>query len=273
MPADLHIHTIASDGNWMPEQIGEEAYSRGLRIIAITDHDSTSGVGAAVASSPPGIRVIPGIEISTDYNRDQVHVLGYWLDIDNRNLQEILQELRRSRKDRAAQIVAKLGKLGLSIDYSDVAMHAATGNIGRAHIAQALLDKGYVSTKTEAFNKWIGVDKPAYVERYKITPHQAVSLIREAQGIPVLAHPGLIKDDSIIAQLIPVGLRGLEVVHSEHSLRQQQYYLEMASSLALLPTGGSDCHGPGGKDQVLLGRFSIPEEWVYQLEEALSETE
>lgn len=266
MKADLHLHTTESDGTWTPAQIGAEAKKRGLSIIAITDHDTTAGIEEVFEHAPEGLTIIPGIELSTNAETgEEVHILGYWIDISNAAFQDQLIRFRESRIRRAHEIVTKLNQLGIELDYSDVQKFASRNVVSRSHIASALLEKGVVQTRSEAFAKWIGIGAPAYVPRYKIEPHTAVQMILDSGGVPVLAHPGLLTDLSIITDLIQHGLVGMEVVHSAHSPSQTEYFLRMANKLGLVPSGGSDCHGPGGKDQVFMGDFTIPLHWVDEL--------
>ena len=266
MKADLHLHTTESDGTWTPSQIGVEAMKRGISVIAITDHDTTAGIEEAIRNAPKDLTVIPGIELSTNAETgEEVHILGYWINISKGTFQDQLTRFRESRIGRAHEIVAKLNQLGIELDYDDVQQYASRSVVSRSHIASALLEKGVVRTKSEAFAKWIGIGAPAYVPRYKIEPHTAVHMILDAGGVPVLAHPGLLTDLGIITDLIQHGLVGMEVVHSAHSPSQTEHFLNIANQLGLVPSGGSDCHGPGGKDQVFMGDFTIPLHWVDEL--------
>ncbi len=266
MKADLHLHTTESDGTWTPAQIGTEAVKRGLSVIAITDHDTTAGVKEAVRNAPTELKVIPGIELSTTTEaEEEVHILGYWIDISNPHLEDKLIRFRESRIGRAHEIISKLNQLGIPLDYEDVLQFASRSVVSRSHIAAALQKTGVVQSKTEAFTKWLGVGAPAYVPRFKIEPQEAVGLILDAGGVPVLAHPGLLTDLRIISDLIPHGLVGIEVVHSAHSPSQTEYFLRIAGELGLIPSGGSDCHGPGGKDQLFMGDYTIPIHWVDEL--------
>ncbi len=267
MPADLHLHTTASDGTWTPEELTQQAYYRGFSVISVTDHDSTDNVLPAIQSAPTGLSVIPGIELSTDYKGSEVHILGYFLDVTDQNLQETLVERRESRLTRAEKMVSKLNALNMPLTFDSVVKLADGAAVGRPHVAQALVTEGYVPTISAAFKQWIGKDKPAYVPHFKLTPQQAIRLILSCRGIPVLAHPGLIGNDPIIYELTESGLLGLEVLHSSHNNWQQSHYLMMCNNLDLLPTGGSDCHGPGGKDNIYLGSIHVPDRWVCQLQE------
>lgn len=259
----MHIHTTASDGQWKPRELGVEAKKRGLKVIAVTDHDSTEGIAEAEENLPDGVELVPGVEISTDYKGSEVHILGYWVDKEHENLQRTLKTLRESRVVRMEKMVARLNQLGMKLQIDDVA--ALGVNMGRLHLAQVLFDKGYVVSKDDAFRKYIGYGGLAYEKREKVTPMEAIVVIREAKGVPVLAHPGSMRQDALILELLPYGLIGMEVIHSKHSPWQREHYLNLSKKHGLLPSGGSDCHGKGGKDRVLLGSYQIPEAWVEAL--------
>ena len=266
MKADLHVHTTESDGTWNPRQIGSEAKLRGLSIIAVTDHDTVSGVIPAQVAAPSDVEVIPGIEISTSIGHsDEVHILGYWIDPQNTHLLEYINRMQDIRVNRAQQIVSKLNQNGINITFADVLEFTPRDIVSRSHIAAAMLHQGYVQTKAQAFDQWIGTGKPAYVPRPRMLPDEAIELILTAGGVPVLAHPGLINDQSIIPRIARHKLVGIEVIHSSHSEAQTTYYAKLAQELELLPSGGSDCHGPGGKDTMFLGKFTIPVRWVEAL--------
>lgn len=267
MSADLHLHTTESDGTWTPREVVQKAVEHSLTVIAITDHDTTAGLAEAKRHAPRGLEVISGIELSTlSFSQEEIHILGYWIDESAPRLQNLLEVLRLARIERAKLILAKLKGLGITLSYDDVLQFAKRSVISRSHIASVLQGKKIVETKAQAFQKYLGPDAPAYVGRRKLSPQQAVEVILEARGIPVLAHPGLMKNLNILPALIEAGLVGLEVVHSSHDREQTKFFLQLANKWGLLPTGGSDCHGPGGKEKVFMGDFTIPLRWVEQLE-------
>ncbi len=267
MRVDLHVHTTESDGTWTPQEVVREAVQRGLKAIAITDHDTTAGIRAAQENAPEGLEVVPGIEINAAApDGADIHILGLWIDPEHPALQEQLDILRRSRIERTEKILSLLRGLGIAITLDDVLKYAQEEVVSRSHIASVLLDKEVVSSKAEAFQRLIGEGCPAYVPRYKVEPARAVKLILTAGGVPVLAHPGLLPNLDVLPVLVEAQLVGLEVIHPSHSEEQTAYYLDLARRYGLLPSGGSDCHGPGGKDEVYLGRYTIPEEWLRQLE-------
>lgn len=264
--ADLHLHTTESDGTWSPKELVHEAAKRGIGIIAITDHDTTAGVAEAVEHAPGGLSVIPGIELSAvSENGQEVHVIGLWIDPGTKTLQEQLAIMREDRYSRTEKILERLASLGVRLDYEDVRKYAQKDVLSRSHIASAMLELGYVQNKQEAFTKYIGVGAPAYVERYKISPEEAVKLIIASKGVPILAHPGLLNNLDFLPQIVEAGLVGMEVVHSSHSTEQVEHFSKLADKWGLLPSGGSDCHGPGGKDLLYLGKFQIPSSWVKNL--------
>jgi predicted metal-dependent phosphoesterase TrpH len=266
--ADLHVHTTASDGRLEPKEIVSLAISVGLDVIAITDHDTIDGIVPALDAVPaPGsITVIPGVEINTDVARGEVHVLGYFIEYTDKKLIAILQKLRDARRKRAQKMVAKLGDLGMKIDWQRVTELAKGGTIARPHISQALLEKGYVSSEKEAFDKYIGHNGPAYVERYKLLPVEAVKLILEAQGLPVLAHPADISNlNDLMPELKSVGLIGLEVYYRDYSPEIVGKLAGLAKQYDLIPTGGTDYHAFGDASEVELGGAVCPDGSIERL--------
>lgn len=266
MSVDLHTHTTESDGTWTPRQLVEEAAKLGLSTIAVTDHDTTAGLKAAHEHAPCGLEVIAGIELNAMApDGVDAHILGLWIDPTYAPLQEQLVILREARIDRIGKILDLLSKLEIKLAYDDVVKFALKDVVSRSHIASALLEKGYVSSKQEAFQTLIGEGCPAYVRRYKLAPDKAVDLIHKAGGVSVLAHPGLMRNLEVLPTLVAAGLGGIEVIHPSHSTEQSQSFLNLANQLGLLPSGGSDCHGPGGKDRVYLGDYTIERDWLMAL--------
>ena len=268
MKADLHIHTTASDGRLEPKEIVALAISVGLDVIAITDHDTIDGVvpALAAAQNSGSITVIPGVEINTDVARGEVHVLGYFIDYTDAGLTATLQKLRDSRRERAQKMIAKLADLGKKIEWQRVNELAQGGTIGRPHISQALFEKGYVSSEKEAFDKYIGHNKPAYVERYKLLPAEVVKLILEARGLPVLAHPADIDGlDELMPKLKAVGLIGLEVYYRDYSSDIIERLAKIAKQYDLIPTGGTDYHAFRDTSEVEIGGALSPSSSVDRL--------
>jgi len=266
MKADLHVHTTCSDGLLTPEKVVKKAFEINLGAIAITDHDTIDGILPACveAKKYKGLEVIPGIELSTYHQDQEVHILGYYINYDDFDLKCHLLDLQQSRKNRLEKILTKLNNLNVKIDLNDVYKHSQGASVGRPHIAQALVEKGYVSSIKEAFEKYLGKGKPAYVPREKITPFEAIKLIKKAKGVPVLAHPGLLEDDSIIPELINSGIMGIEVIHKDHTQEDTRYYTKLARERNLLLTGGSDSHG---EEPLLLGALDISLEYATKLRE------
>ncbi|OXM85870.1 PHP domain-containing protein [Paenibacillus rigui] len=247
--ADLHTHTLASDGTQPPTENVRLALAAGLGAVAITDHDTVAGIEEALkAGETMGITVVPGVEISTVAGGTDIHVLGYFIDYRSTQLLDRLEELRRTRDRRNELILERLNELGLQLTMDDViaslkVSKKADETIGRPHIADALVRKGYVGSMSEAFDRYLGKDGAAYVNPPRIEPQTAVQWIREAGGVPVLAHPGLYDQDGLIAELAEQGLAGLEVYHSDHTPEQEAHYLAIAERLGLIVTAGSDFHG------------------------------
>jgi len=266
---DLHIHTTASDGKYTPAEIVRKAREAGLLYIAICDHDSFEGVASAqeAALRYPGLTVIGGVEINTDIPTGELHILGYFYDLDNLELKQTLERLRSSRVERAQLIINKLRKMGIKIDFVRVEELAGNGAIGRPHIAQAMLEKGYINSFKEAFLKYLNRGGPAYVERAKITPAEATRLITQAGGLPVLAHPLTFDnfESAIAAELKPAGLIGMEVYCNNYTPDQIQNLLRIAETYSLIPTGGSDYHGVDSMNEPSLGTLEVPLESVERL--------
>ena len=268
MRIDLHLHTTASDGMFSPEEVVGLAAEKGLEAIAITDHDSVSGVAAAVkaAESSPGLKVIPGVEFNTDIPDGEVHVLGYFIDYRSQELRKELRRLRQARKRRARRIMAKLAQLGVEVSWERVTQLAAGGSMGRPHIAQAMLEQGYISSLQEAFIRYIGRRGPAYVERERMSPVEAVKLVVKARGLPVLAHPaGIDGLEELIEQLKAAGLVGLEAYYNGYSQQTIDRLVDIAAKHGLITCGGSDFHGFGGGREILVGGIEVPGDCLAQL--------
>lgn len=242
---DLHLHTTASDGALTPAELVLAARNRGLECIAVTDHDSTNGVQEAVEEGHRlGVHVIPGIEMSTDIPRAEVHILGYYIDFHDQDFQTLLAQLRDGRKDRAEKMAAKLGEMGMPLPWDRVLEVAGAGSVGRPHVAQVMVECGYVSSMPEAFTEYIGRNGPAYVERYKLTPAEAVQLIRKIGGIPVMAHPAeVVAINDVLPPMLEAGLAGLECYYYGYSPEAVENLVALAESHNLIPTGGTDFHG------------------------------
>jgi predicted metal-dependent phosphoesterase TrpH len=258
---DLHLHTTASDGVHSPEDIVAKAAARGLEIISICDHDTVEGVGPALAAAADysGLTLIPGVEVSTDFQKGEVHVLGYYIDHNHSGFNRTLKTMRQSRVERARAMVKKLVELGIHIEWDRVRELAGGGSIGRPHIAQALLEKGHIVTIGDAFYNYLGRGRPAYVERIKMSPREAVALILDAGGLPVLAHPMTIDEpEAIISSLAAAGLVGLEAYYGGSSPGQIESLVQTAAKLGLIATGGSDYHGLDDNNETPIGGVPVP---------------
>jgi predicted metal-dependent phosphoesterase TrpH len=265
--ADLHIHSTVSDGKLTPADVIREAAGRGLSFIALADHDSIDGIVPAqtAARAFPGLKVIPGVEISTDIAEGEVHILGYFIDYNDPEFNAALAGFKKSRLQRGQKMVAKLGKLGIHIDWQRVMEIAGTSTIGRPHIAQAMLEKGYVTSFKQAFNEYLGHNRPAYVEREKMTPKEAVGLIIKAQGLPVLAHPLTLPDpEAMMIALKEGGLVGIEAYYDGYTPEEVRRLLALAQRHKLLVTGGSDYHGLD-TTETAIGGADLPLEAVEEL--------
>jgi predicted metal-dependent phosphoesterase TrpH len=242
---DLHLHSLESDGRLSPAELMKLAHRNGVRRLALTDHDTTQGLPLAIETgSRLGLEVIPGIELSTDIPRTEVHILGIFLDYQERAFQRQLAEFRSARFGRAEKMVAKLGELGVPVSWKRVLELAGEGSVGRPHVAAALVEAGHVETMPEAFDRFIGRNGPAYVERFKLTPAEAVELVHSVQGMAVLAHPLETEGtEEIVPQLALDGLDGMECYYQGYSAEQVEHLVSLAREHGLVPTGGSDYHG------------------------------
>ncbi|MFH2013022.1 MAG: PHP domain-containing protein [Pseudomonadota bacterium] len=253
---DLHVHTTASDGALPPSELVRYAKEKGLKTIAITDHDTVDGnIEALKEGARIGLEVIPGVEISVECPYGTMHMLGHFIDIDNGLLKESLEFLQRMRSERNIKILDRLKKLGMAIEFSDVLKMSGGGQIGRPHFAKAIVKGGYAETYQEAFDRFLKKGASAYVDKVRFSPEKAIGLILKSKGIPVLAHPytmnGFSKGEfeDFFIQLIELGLKGIEAYYPEHTDEQISYYKYLAEKHRILITGGSDYHGnnkPGG---------------------------
>lgn len=267
--ADLHLHTLFSDGTYTPEKLISESARIGLSAIAVVDHDTIDGVGLVQEiAEPKGIEVLSGIELSAEYDGLEIHILGYLVDYKNRVLIEKLAVLRKNRIERAYKIIDKLKDMGIKLEPERVFDLARQGTVGRLHIARAMLEAGLISSTAEAFQKYIGDKCPAYVCNFKFSPDEAIKLIKGVGGIPVLAHPYSLNRDDLMPKFVDCGLMGLEVYYPEHTQGRVNFYLQLAEKYNLLVTGGSDCHGDA-KPEIKIGSIKIP----YELVEKLKETQ
>jgi predicted metal-dependent phosphoesterase TrpH len=246
---DLHTHSDESDGTFTPSEVVRRAAELGLDVVALTDHDTTSGLEeASEAAREVGVELVPGVEFSAEHQATSIHVLCYWMDVSNQELQTELRRLRDDRFRRGEMMIEKLQALGFDISFERVREIAGGGNIVRPHVAQAMVEAGIVADEAEAFGRYIADGGPAHVPKHALDPLDSVDLIVRAGGVCVLAHPGMwgaqssVPDD-LIAAMAERGMVGLEVDHTDHTPEQRAIYRAMAERLDLVATGGSDCHG------------------------------
>ncbi|MFQ5878714.1 MAG: PHP domain-containing protein [Dehalococcoidia bacterium] len=259
--ADFHCHSTYSDGRLTPAEVVALAARRGVRILALTDHDITDGIpeAQAAAQEHPDMQLVPGVELSTDLPGSEVHVLGLFLGWQDDQFQATLTHFRRSRLERGRRMVERLANLEVCIPWERVQAIAGPGAVGRPHIAQAMVEGGYVATIKEAFDHFIGRNGPAYVERERLSPAEAVRLVVGVRGLPVLAHPrdlGCL--DELLAELKGAGLVGMEVYYQDYDGETIERLLTAAQRHGLLPLGGSDYHGLGGEQEREPGDIPLP---------------
>lgn len=271
MKSDLHIHTLYSDGVFSPEKIADTAIDVGLQVIALTDHDNVLSYPVAKeylkqTEREDKLEIIRGIEVNTLYKNYEVHILGYFMDVENNDFQSMLKSQQQARVKQTKEIISLLSKKeGIKIKFEDIKKQVAEGgSIGRPHIAKAITNAGGTSNVMEAYSKYIHDDSPVYVQRKTVSPQDAVEVIYDAGGIPVIAHPHDIDiAEKLIKELMQYGLRGIEAYHRKHSPACVEYFSSMAEELGLIVTGGSDFHCPNIMNgQIILGKNFVPE-WVY----------
>ncbi len=268
--SDFHIHTKASDGTMSPSEVVAEAASRGLEVISITDHDTTDGVEEAIeAGRRYGVVVIPGVEISSTDPREEVHLLGYYIDFRNPAFQEFLRQPQGSRIKRIQDMCEQLARCGIRITPEEVLEEAENSHsVGRPHVAKVLLRKGYVASMDEAFDRFLREGAPGYVKRSKNSVDATLNVIHNHGGISVIAHPGLFEDQGIVDYLVKKGVMGIEVYCHEHTPSMVEHYLEIAHRENLIVTGGSDYHGTMLEKSFRLGDLKVPESCYHSLERA-----
>ena len=263
MPIDLHTHSTASDGSLTPTELVEHAALLGIEVIALTDHDTLDGIPAAtIAAAAAGVELIPGVELSLDWDRGGMHMLVLWLESGTGPLQDRLAELQDARNNRNARIIGRLNELGVDITLEEVSIEAGTGSVGRPHFAAVMARKGYVPDIKGAFDEYLARGRPAYLSRRRLAPEEAIDLARRSGGVPVLAHPHTMGLDNqaevetMMRRLSAAGLVGIECHYGSYPAEERFGYVRMAQRFGLLPAGGSDFHGTY-KPGVLLGTGSV----------------
>lgn len=266
--ADLHLHTVFSDGTYTPEELVEKALKQELCAVAIVDHDTVGGILPTLdAAAGHNLEILPGIELTAEYNGIEVHILGYLIDYQRKSLKEKLDRLKQNRIARIYKITEKLRSLGIKLNPETVFALAKAGTVGRLHVARAMVQERLAGSIFEVFQKYIGDKSPAYVCGFRFSPPEAINLIKDVGGIPVLAHPYSLNNTGLIVEFINYGLQGLEVYYPEHTSAKVNFYLGLAKQYNLLVTGGSDCHG-AAKPEVKIGSVKIPYQLVEKLKQA-----
>ncbi len=259
MRADLHVHSTASDGTLSPREVVELAAHNGVSVLALADHDSVSGVQeATVVARPLGITVIPAVELSASVTERSVHILGYFIDTTNPVLLATLTRLRAARVERARGIVLALQSAGYEVSLDEVMALSGGGAVGRTHIARTLVTLAYAESVSDAFERLVGRGRPFYRPKAHLSHVEAIRLIVGAGGIAVIAHPGVSGTEDLVSDLVPLGLRGVEAHHVDHSAEQRSQLVILAQRLGLLMTGGTDYHSPQAPHPDL-GEVSIPQ--------------
>ncbi|MDQ3019500.1 MAG: PHP domain-containing protein [Bacteroidota bacterium] len=257
--ADLHMHTNYSDGNFTPMQLIDLAKRSGISVISITDHDNVNGIAEAIKYGVEnGVQIIPGVEISADLGEQEVHILGYFMDCNNKKFLDFLSLSKRLRITRNEKIVQKLKDLGSKIEFNSILDKAGVNtSIGRPHIAMELNEEGFVKSYYDAFIKYIGDGKPAFVRKPNPPAQEVINLISEMGGLSFIAHPGRIIRDELLLRLIHEGIDGIETIHPSHSKEDIDYFNSLASEYFLLTSGGSDFHGGIKNDGKNFGKFYV----------------
>ncbi|HTS80012.1 MAG TPA: PHP domain-containing protein [Myxococcaceae bacterium] len=265
---DLHSHTTASDGEHSPEDLLARARAAGVTVLAVTDHDTVEGLARArAAADAQGIRLVPGIEVSTEADGREVHVLGHFVEPTEPGLAGFSARLRGERAERMARMVQRMNELGFPITLEEVERIAAGAHLGRPHLALALLARGYVTSSKEAFDRFLGDGRPGYVGRFRLPAEEAIAMLHRAGGTATVAHPGSSKVSGYtLERLAKAGLDGLEIFHPDHVPSQRDALLRQADALGLVPTAGSDYHGPRVTPDRSLGMVSLDPSHLARLE-------
>ncbi|RMD48237.1 MAG: PHP domain-containing protein [Ignavibacteria bacterium] len=266
---DLHTHTNFSDGHNSPEDLIKLAKSKGINILGIVDHDTVDGLEEAIHYGQKyGVEVIPGIEISTDIDNKEVHLLGYFVDYKSKEFLKYLTFFKKEREFRIKRIITKLNSLGVDISFSDVKKISGNSAMARPHVAFALMEKGVVSDFYAAFRKYLHDNGPAYERKIHFSPSAAIKLIKDAGGLSFVAHPNNM-DENILKALIDSGIDGIEVIHPSHSKYRIKFHRGIADQFGLLKSGGSDFHGGKMEDEKNLGKYTIPLHFLNDMKKSL----
>jgi len=269
--ADLHIHSSFSDGTLTPEEIVARAVQHDLQALALSDHDSVDGCERMAAScAKAGLEYIPACELTAEQEHEELHLLAYFMDPTDPAFLEKIGQFQTVRQNRIREMVSKLNRLGMPVEVQRVFTLANCRAPGRPHVARALVEKGLCGSADEAFDRFLKRNRPAWVPKFRMCAADGISLIHQAGGLAVLAHPGLNHSDECIPVLVEAGLDGMECIHTKHSTSMSEHYLEVADRFGLLVTGGSDCHGRT-KNGPLLGTIHLPYQHVEKLKQAVTD--
>lgn len=270
MVADLHLHTRYSDGTYEPEELAAAAHRLGLGCLAITDHDTVEGcLPMSRACAALGLAFIPGVELTAEFKGQEIHILGYGFDPEDRDFVDQMARFQAVRQQRIREMVARLKELHIPLEADQVFRLANCRSPGRPHVARALVEAGVCRDVDEAFERFLKKHRPAWVPKSRIGADEAITLVHRAGGVAVLAHPGLYHVDAWLPELVRAGLDGIECYHTKHGPSLTDYYVTMAHRLGLLVTGGSDCHGHS-KGQPLLGSIRLAPELVDRLRQHIA---
>jgi predicted metal-dependent phosphoesterase TrpH len=269
--ADLHLHTQFSDGTYTPEEMVTQGHLHGLAALALTDHDTVEGCPrAAAACEAAGIEFVPGTELTAEQDGNELHILGYFVDILNPRLLTEIAKFQTVRQNRIREMVARLNQLNVPLQVEAVFKLANCRAPGRPHVARALVQAGLCGSLDEAFERFLKKNRPAFVPKFKMSAAVAIELIHQAGGVAVMAHPGLNRTDQVIPGMVDSGLDGIECFHTKHSASTSGHYLAIAERFHLLVTGGSDCHGMS-KGKPLIGSVKLPYEHLEKLRSRVEE--
>jgi predicted metal-dependent phosphoesterase TrpH len=268
--ADLHTHTNYSDGALSPYELIKRAHESGLEILGIADHDTLGAIEESVEIGRElDVEIVPGVELSAAINEREIHIIGYFVDRENKDLVEYLTVSRKDRLRRAKRMVEKLNKIDVPLKLEAVLERAGSAAVGRPHIAGALLDEGLTGSYVEAFSKYIGYGGPAYEKKHSLSPEDTIALIASSGGLSFLAHPGKYTSEAVLHRLIKSGLDGIEVIHPSHGSEEVRHYQSIVNQYFLLASGGSDFHGGRRNDNGALGSYNVPTTWVEEMKRRL----
>lgn len=255
---DLHLHSTFSDGRFDVEKIVSEIDENNFSGMSLTDHDTVDGLNLAKDyCNKKDIDFIPGIEFGITYKKKEIHILGYFIDYNNKEISELIDKLKKDRKIRIKKIINRLKDLNLDVSFDELQKYAKKDIVSRSHIARLLVEKSYVNNIKEAFDIYLGQDGLAYIEKNNYNIKKVINIIKSAGGVSVLAHPGTIKDDDIVKEIINLGIDGIEIINSKHSLEDIVKYNDLCDNYKLIATAGSDCHGKVIDSKLLIGNYYL----------------